>query len=312
MNRVFVFPGQGSQHVEMAKDLYDNFDVARKVFEEADDILKQKISDLILNGPENTLTLTENAQPALVTVSMAFIKVLCSATNKSIEELCKYVAGHSLGEYSALCAAESLHFKDALQLVKIRGKAMQDACPPGTGSMAACIGVSIEDLQDIFLHQDSGVCEIASDNTEDQVVISGDKLAVSQVIAICKDFGKKAMTLNVSAPFHSSLMKPVAKIMKETLDQIEIHPPKIPIISNVTAAPTSDPIVIKESLVNQVYTKVRWRETIDFFANQRIHQVIEVGAGKVLTNMLKKTKCQFLLSNIGDKKGIEEFLKKVY
>ncbi len=309
MNRAFVFPGQGSQIVGMGKEFYDNFQVAREAFEIVDDTLGRKLSHIIFNGSSEDLTLTINAQPALMTISMAILNVIKQQTNRNISNLCSYVAGHSLGEYSALCAAESIDIQVTTELLAIRSKSMQEAYPLGEGLMAACIGVPLEKLEEIT--EEVTNLDIANDNIEGQVVISGEIMAVQRVISIVKDLGYKAIKLNVSSPFHCSLMKPAEDKMAKALDKITINKPLVPVIQNVTAKPTTNPIEIKQNLISQICGRVRWRQTLDKLENLKIEQIVEIGAGKVLTNMLKKTDHKFNLVNVSTIVELEEFLKIV-
>lgn len=309
MNRAFVFPGQGSQIVGMGKEFYDNFQVARKTFETVDKTLGRKLSHIIFNGSSEDLTLTINAQPALMTISMAILNVIKQQTNRNVSNLCSYVAGHSLGEYSALCAAESIDLQVTTELLAVRSKSMQEAYPVGHGSMAACIGVPLKKLEEIIKEVTS--LDIANDNIEGQVVISGKVMAVERIISIVKDLGYKAIKLNVSSPFHCSLMKPAEDKMAKALDKITINKPFVPVIQNVTAKPTTNPIEIKQNLISQICGRVRWRQTLDKLENLKIEQIVEIGAGKVLTSMLKKTDHKFNLINVSTIVELEEFLKIV-
>jgi len=286
----FVFPGQGSQAVGMGKSLADQFASARQVFAEVDEALGQKLSSLMWDGPEADLTLTENAQPALMAVSMAAMRVLEADHGITLAKIAKFVAGHSLGEYSALAAAGTFSLGDAARLLKIRGKAMQAATPVGVGAMAALLGLDFATASAVAAEAAQGdVCQAANDNSDGQVVISGSKAAVDRACEIAKAKGaKRAILLPVSAPFHCSLMKPAADAMAEALAKVTMNAPVVPLVSNVLAAPTSDPITIRQKLVEQVTGTVRWRESVAFMAHEGVHLFVEVGAGKVLTGLAKK------------------------
>lgn len=310
MSNIFIFPGQGSQDVGMGKALYDSFAEAKEVFDEVDDTLGQKLSDIIFNGPIETLTETENTQPALMATSIAALRVLLKQSGKSIEDLASYVAGHSLGEYSALCAAGSLSLADTARLLRIRGQAMQQAVPAGQGGMAAIIGVDIATAQNIA-EQAAGeeVCEVANDNSDGQVVISGSKSAIERGEAIAKDAGaKRYLPLNVSAPFHCSLIQPAADRMAEALAEVNVSAPAVPLIANVTAAETTDPDAIKQQLVDQVTGRVRWRETIESLAGKGVTGTVEIGSGKVLTGLTRRINKELEAVAVGSPEDIESFL----
>ncbi|MBY7649549.1 MAG: [acyl-carrier-protein] S-malonyltransferase [Candidatus Liberibacter europaeus] len=284
-----TFPGQGSQIVGMGHELYKAFPEARLVFEEADHAINQNLSDLIWKGPQEVLTATCNAQPALAAVSMALIRVM-EKGGLCIDRHVDYVAGHSLGEYTALCAAKSFSLSDTIRLVRERGKSMQEAVPQGLGAMAAIIGLDIAEVDAICTqHSAIGVCQIANDNGGNQIVISGLKDAVNYAVDSCLKRGaKRAVFLPVSAPFHSSLMLPAAQVMKSMLSQIQKKDPVVPILPNVCASPISDIGQISELLVNQVTCRVRWRETIQWFVDHGITSVYEIGSGKVLTGLARR------------------------
>ena len=311
MKTAFVFPGQGSQSVGMGKEFYDNFPVARQVFEEVDDALNQKLSDIIFNGPLDELTLTANAQPAIMTTSIAILRSLQHETGKDITDLCQYVAGHSLGEYTALCAAGSLSLSDTAKLVKLRGRTMQDAVAPGVGSMAAILGMDLEQIAEILeeVNQNGLVCQIANDNCPGQVVISGHvesiDLAIEKVIAT----GNKAIKLPVSAPFHCDLMEPVKEVMEEALNAIKINEAKVPVIANVIADGITDPEHITNCLIEQISGVVLWRESILTLKELEVENITEVGAGKVLTGMNKRIDRGLTLSTIQSVDDIRYFLK---
>jgi [acyl-carrier-protein] S-malonyltransferase len=283
----FVFPGQGSQTVGMGKDLAEAFPVARAVFQEVDDALGQKLSEIMWAGPQETLTLTENAQPALMAHSLAVIRVLEAAKGVKLAETAKFVAGHSLGEYSALAAAGAFRIADAARLLKLRGQSMQKAVPVGQGAMAALLGVGIEVAQKIAAEAAQGdVCDIANDNEPTQVVLSGHKTAIDRVAAVGKAHGlRRAIPLPVSAPFHCRLLQPAADAMAEALSKVDVRKPVVPVVANVLAAPIDDPAEIKRRLVEQVTGTVRWRECVMAMAGAGVTTLIEVGSGKVLTGL---------------------------
>jgi [acyl-carrier-protein] S-malonyltransferase len=289
MSVAFTFPGQGSQAVGMGKDLADAFPEARAVFEEVDEALGQKLSTILFEGPEETLTLTANAQPALMAVSIAVMRVL-EARGLSLKEQVSHVAGHSLGEYSALCAAGTFSLGDTARLLRIRGDAMQSAVPVGEGAMAAIIGLEQADVEAICAEASSaGSCQIANDNGGGQLVISGSKPAVETAARLATEKGaKRALMLSVSAPFHSALMAPAADAMREALAGVSAQAPVVPLVANVRAAPVSDPDEIVRLLVEQVTGQVRWRETIEWFAANNVTTLYEVGSGKVLTGLARR------------------------
>lgn len=289
MTIAFTFPGQGSQAVGMGKDLAENFAEARAVFEEVDEALGEKLSDVMFNGPEDKLTLTANAQPALMAVSMAVIRVL-EARGFDLKAKVAYVAGHSLGEYSALCAAGTFSIADTARLLRIRGNAMQAAVPVGVGAMAAIIGLEHADVQAVCEEASViGSCQIANDNGGGQLVISGEKPAVEKAAALATDKGaKRAILLPVSAPFHSKLMAPAADAMREALAGVKKADPVVPVIANVRAAPVTDAEEIANLLVEQVTGQVRWRETVEWFAANGVTTLYELGAGKVLTGLARR------------------------
>jgi [acyl-carrier-protein] S-malonyltransferase len=301
MTTAFVFPGQGSQTVGMGKALADAFPSARRVFDEIDAALGERLSDVIWNGPSDALTLTENAQPALMAVSLATMRVLEDEAGVDLKRDAAFVAGHSLGEYSALAAARALSISDAARLLRIRGRAMQKAVPVGKGAMAALIGLELGDVRSIAAEaQSAGICAAANDNGGGQVVLSGDKLAVERAVEVAKARGaKRAMLLPVSAPFHCSLMQPAADAMAEALAEVTVNPPVVPLVANVLARPISDPPEIVKSLVEQVTGTVRWRESIQFMAQAGVTTFYEVGAGKVLTGLNKRIADAAAASAIG-------------
>ena len=289
MSVAFTFPGQGSQAVGMGKDLADAFPEARAVFAEVDEALGQKLSTIMFEGPEETLTLTANAQPALMAVSIAVMRVL-EARGLSLKDQVSYVAGHSLGEYSALCAAGTFTLADTARLLRIRGNAMQSAVPVGEGAMAAIIGLEQSDVEAICKEASTGgACQIANDNGGGQLVISGSKPAVEVAARLATEKGaKRALMLSVSAPFHSALMAPAADAMREALATVTAKAPVVPVIANVRAAPVSDPEEIVRLLVEQVTGQVRWRETVEWFGANDVTTLYEVGSGKVLTGLARR------------------------
>jgi [acyl-carrier-protein] S-malonyltransferase len=297
----FVFPGPGSQTVGMGKGLAEAFAPARRVFEEVDAALGERLSDIIWNGQAETLTLTQNAQPALMAVSLAAMRVLESEGGVSLERDAAFVAGHSLGEYSALAAARSLSIADAARLLRVRGLAMQKAVPVGVGAMAALIGLEYGAAKVIAAEAAGAeVCAAANDNGGDQVVLSGDKGAVARAVEIAKTRGaKRAMLLPVSAPFHCALMQPAADAMAEALASVAVKRPSVPLVANVLAQPISDPLSIVRSLVEQVTGTVRWRESVLFMVQAGVSTFYEVGAGRVLTGLIKRIAPAATASAIG-------------
>jgi [acyl-carrier-protein] S-malonyltransferase len=308
----FIFPGQGSQAVGMGRDLAASFAPARHVFEEVDEVLKQKLSKLMFEGPSDELTLTENAQPALMAVSLAVLRVLQLEGGISLERKAKLVAGHSLGEYAALAAAESFSVAETARLLKLRGQAMQKAVAPGVGAMAALLGVEFEAAREICRQAETNgeIVSAANDNGGGQVVISGHKTAVERAIDIAKAQGvKRAMLLPVSAPFHCALMAPAADAMAEAFANIPPRTPVVPVVANVTAAPTTDPNTIRDLLVQQVTATVRWRESVQAMTAAGIDGFIEIGAGKVLAGLVKRISPDATTHSIGTPADIEAILK---
>jgi len=290
MASAFVFPGQGSQAVGMGRALAEAFPAARAVFDEVDEALGEKLSATMWGGPAERLTLTENAQPALMAVSMAALAVLRQEAGVDLKRQAAFVAGHSLGEYSALAAAASFTLADAARLLRIRGRAMQEAVPVGAGAMAALIGLEFPEAVAVAKEASQGqVCQAANDNGGGQVVVSGDKAAVERAVEAAKAKGaKRAMMLPVSAPFHCALMRPAAAAMEEALTRVAVKPPVVPLVANVLAQPVSDPAEIVRRLVEQVTGTVRWRESVAFMADQGVTRFYEVGAGKVLSGLIKR------------------------
>ena len=310
MNAI-LFPGQGSQIVGMGLEFYNNFEIVKKIFKEADDKLNYSISKIILEGPEDKLKLTENTQPAILTVSYSIFSVLKKEFNF---DKTKFFAGHSLGEYSALVCSESLKFSDALFLLFERGKAMQEAVPLGKGSMIAVLGLKINEIKNLINELKlKGVCEIANDNAEGQTIISGDVESINLLQNILKKNKKKFIPLNVSAPFHCSLMKPAAVKMEEKINSINFEKPKFDVVCNVTSKPENNPENIKKLLIDQICSTVRWRESLINMAEVEINNFIEIGPGKVLSGMAKRTvkniNC-FSINSIDDMKKTIDGLKK--
>jgi [acyl-carrier-protein] S-malonyltransferase len=306
----FTFPGQGSQAVGMGKDLADAFPEARRVFEEVDAALGEKLSKVIWEGPEEVLTLTANAQPALMAVSMAAMRAL-EARGFSLEGKVAYVAGHSLGEYSALCAAGTFSLADTARLLRIRGNAMQAAVPVGKGAMAAIIGLEQADVEAACAEAavGGGVCQIANDNGGGQIVISGDKQAVERGAAACTARGaKRALMLTVSAPFHSALMQPAAEAMLDALAKVRKNAPAVPVVANVAVTPLTDPAEIADRLVEQVTGQVRWRETVEWFGAHGVTTLYEVGAGKVLSGLARRINRDLATANVGTPADVEAAL----
>ena len=289
MKRAFVFPGQGSQTPGMGQALAAAFPAARQLFEEVDEALSQHLSRLMFEGPESELMLTENAQPALLAASLAVIRVLEREAGFDIARQAAYVAGHSLGEYSALAAAGALSVAEAARLVKRRGQAMQKAVPVGVGAMAALLGLDIEAARAVAEAAAQGqVCDLANDNSPGQIVVSGHRGAVERAVALAMERGARAIMLPVSAPFHCSLMSPAADIMTEALAETALEAPRVPLVANVAAATTSEPAEIKQLLVEQTTRMVRWRESVLLFAANEVEEVVEIGAGRVLAGLVKR------------------------
>jgi [acyl-carrier-protein] S-malonyltransferase len=290
MSIAFVFPGQGSQAVGMGKALADAFPAARAVFSEVDEALSQKLSTLMWEGPDEQLTLTENAQPALMAMSMAALRVLDVEHGITVAGMARCVAGHSLGEYSALAAAGTFTLADTARLLKIRGRAMQAATPVGTGAMAALLGLDFKTASEVAAAAAQGdVCQAANDNSDGQVVVSGSKAAVERALDIAKARGaKRAILLPVSAPFHCALMQPAADVMADALAKATMSDPVVPVVANVVAAPLTDAATIRQKLVEQVTGTVRWRECVYAMSDMGIDVFVEIGAGKVLTGLAKK------------------------
>lgn len=310
MSRAIIFPGQGSQSVGMGRGLASQYPEAREVFEAVDDALGEKLSAVIWNGPDEELTLTENAQPALMAVSLATFRVL-ENQGFNLSNHADYVAGHSLGEYSALAASGALTLADTAKLLRIRGKAMQQAVPVGVGAMAALLGPDFDTVVEIAAKAstDEEICSAANDNAPGQVVISGSAAAVARAIDLAKEAGaKRAVELPVSAPFHCSLMSPAADAMRDALADVEISAPQIPIVTNVTATSCSDPEEIRSRLVEQVTGSVRWRESVEWLCQNKVTELVEVGSGKVLTGLARRINRELVASAINEAEDVDAFI----
>jgi len=311
--KAILFPGQGSQIVGMGSEFYNNFEIVKKIFKEADDKLNYKISKIILEGPEDKLKLTQNTQPAILTVSYAIFSVLKKEYNFDFKST-RFFAGHSLGEYSALVCSESLEFNDALFLLFERGRSMQEAVPVGKGSMIAVLGLKIDELNNLIKEAKiKGVCEIANDNAEGQTIISGDIESVNLLQTVLKENKKKFIPLNVSAPFHCSLMNPAAIKMKDKINSVNFKKPIFDIVCNVTSKSEKNPENLKKLLIEQICSTVRWRESIINMSKEKVTDFIEIGPGKVLSGMVKRTvkniNC-FSINSIDDMKKINNEFKK--
>lgn len=314
MTHAFIFPGQGSQSIGMGKDLFDNFAEAKDVFEEVNDALSQDLTSIMFEGEVDALNLTENTQPALMAVSMAVIRVLEKQGGFSLQQRLSHVAGHSLGEYSALTAAGSLQLADTARLLKLRGQSMQKAVPVGQGAMAAILGLDFDAVDAIAAQSATqgaatDVCESANDNAPGQVVISGHQAAVEKAIALASEQGaKRAVLLPVSAPFHCQLMQPAAEAMHEALSEVNLAAPCVPVVSNITARAETDPQTIKSLLVEQVTGRVRWRESIAYLAENGVTNLTEIGAGKVLSGLTRRINKEISSDNVATPDDIEKFL----
>ena len=309
MTVAFVFPGQGSQTVGMGKALAANFPAAAQVFAEVDEALGDKLSATIFEGPADKLTLTENAQPALMAMSLAAFRVLEQEAGLDLKRDAQFVAGHSLGEYSALAAAGAFSIADTARLLRIRGQAMQKAVPVGVGAMAALLGLEFDAAVAVAAEAAQGqICQAANDNGGGQVVVSGDKAAVERAVEIAKGKGaKRAMLLPVSAPFHCALMRPAADVMTEALAKVSVKPPVVPVVANVLAKPIQDPAEIVQALVKQVTGTVRWRESVAFMAGAGVTRFTEIGAGKVLSGLIKRIAEGATTSAVGSPEDVAAF-----
>jgi [acyl-carrier-protein] S-malonyltransferase len=313
MSRAFVFPGQGSQAIGMGQALADAFPAARELFEEVDEALKQRLTKLMRDGPESELTLTENAQPALMAVSLAAVRVLEREMGYRLADAVVYVAGHSLGECSALAAAGAFTAGDAARLLKRRGQAMQRAVPVGEGAMAALIGADLEQAEAIAKDAAQGqVCAAANDNAPGQVVVSGHKSAIERAVALAAERGiKRSIMLPVSAPFHCALMQPAAEELAGVLAEMRVLPPAVPLVANVTAAPVRDPETIRRLLVEQVTGLVRWRESVLAMKEAGVDTIVELGAGKVLSGLVKRIDRDLAASSAGTPAELEALAKSL-
>jgi len=302
-----LFPGQGSQSPGMSKIFYENFDYVKSLFQEADDLLKNSISKLVLEGPKDKLDLTENTQPAIFLVTYSIFQVLKKETSFDINSV-KYFAGHSLGEYSALACSEALTFSQTIQLLQKRGQAMQSAVPKGQGGMLAVLGSDVEKINEIIdTNKDKFICYVANDNSVGQIVVSGNNQDLDNFSLELKNNNIKNIKLPVSAPFHCKLMDSATKIMNEEISKIEFNSPKVEIISNVTAEPTNEPAKIKELLVSQIEKPVRWREIVNYMIDKNINKFIEIGPGKVLSGLVKRINRNVELLQINDLEDLKKF-----
>ncbi|WP_319513094.1 ACP S-malonyltransferase [Cohaesibacter marisflavi] len=312
MSVAFTFPGQGSQAVGMGKALADEFSVARAVYEEVNDALGEKLSDIMWNGPADVLTLTRNAQPALMAASIAALRVM-KEKGLDLADKVSYVAGHSLGEYSALAASGALSLGDTARLLRIRGDAMQKAVPVGEGAMAAILGLSMDDVKAVTKDAAEGeVCQVANDNATGQVVISGAKSAIERAAALAKEKGaKRALLLPVSAPFHCALMAPAADAMADALSKVTIHKPAVPLVANVLANAIDDPEAIRKHLVEQVTGMVRWSESVSWLSHNGVDCLYEIGTGKVLSGLAKRIVKGISTVNVGEPGDIDPAMAKL-
>ncbi len=309
--KAFIFPGQGSQSIGMAKEFYENFDVAKEVFEEVNSTLGKNLTKIMFEGPEDLLTDTENAQPAIMTASIAILRVLEKESGKNIDELCSFVAGHSLGEYTALCASESLSLVDTARLLKVRGEAFAEASKKSSGTMMALVGATVEQAEEVAKKAkiEGEICQIANDNTVGQIVLSGNVNSMNKAIEIATEMKiKRAIVLKVAGAFHSELMLPAVEKMKEILQNVVINEPKVKVIANYTAN-IEDKNDIKSNLIKQITGTVKWRETMLLLERLSSDNFVEVGSSKVLTNMVSKTCKDIKVTTINSVESLNEFLK---
>ena len=309
--KAFIFPGQGSQSIGMAKEFYENFDAAKEVFEEVNSTLGKNLTKIMFEGPEDLLTDTENAQPAIMTASIAILRVLEKESGKNIDELCSFVAGHSLGEYTALCASESLSLVDTARLLKVRGEAFAEASKKSSGTMMALVGATVEQAEEVAKKAkiEGEICQIANDNTVGQIVLSGNVNSMNKAIEIATEMKiKRAIVLKVAGAFHSELMLPAVEKMKEILQNVVINEPKVKVIANYTAN-IEDKNDIKSNLIKQITGTVKWRETMLLLERLSSDNFVEVGSSKVLTNMVSKTCKDIKVTTINSVESLNEFLK---